>query len=277
MSPTLSFVQFVPEPVLLQSFADGLALPLTAITSLFLIMGLVNIYLYRKNEATADRLQQTPVSAIDSLTDGPVAVSGIARPAADMLDRPTKDGECLAFKRKTQVSHKEVDNNNEGGLDREVSSRTSHSSQEQSTAFYVEDDSGAVLISDEETPTLHLERTDSETEIPDDIEELEQEYHNRDSYSIVTKKVHRYSELLPGDEVFVFGKGHRGAISDGGHEDLEFDIDARITENSETGDFIVTTNDKEWLLDKYTDRIQLLIGIILTVLSIAFLAYIWML
>lgn len=280
MRSAIPYELLVVDPVLLQSIdstVDEHALPITAITSLFLLLGLVNLYLYRSNEATADRLEQTAVSTVDSLADGPAAVSGVARPAADTLERPTTDGECLAYERRTRVKRRSVDNDPAGERDRDVNVQTTNSSSSESTAFYVEDDTGTVLVSDDETPTLYLDPTDTVTETPDDLETHEQRARTRDSYSYVTERTHRYYELRPGDEVFVFGEARRDATGDGGDEENEARTDARITEHDETGDFIVTTNDREWLVDRYTDRVQLVVGLVLTLLSVAFLSYVWVL
>lgn len=251
----------------------------TVVVLFVLVLGLVNIYVNRSKQQTANRLAETDPSDVRSIIPGFVAVSGIARPAGTLLDRPSTDGTCLAYERKTRTKRRTTEANRERGKSNETSIDTTTSTSRDVTTFLVEDETGSVLVSDRDTPTLHLRRTDSITERPSDgdlaerSQDLERTTTRDARTDIVERRIHLH-ELHPGDEVFVYGRATEPA-DEIEVTDVDVDSDLVLTADEDTGDFIVTHHDEEWIIDKYTSNDQLLVGVGVTVLALVGLFVLW--
>lgn len=244
----------------------------TTVVVLFMMLafGLSNIRRWRNNQDRTDRLKETQETTIDKVEPGLTVVSGVARSAGETPERETEDGEYLAMRRRTVKREVTEQRNRERGEMNDKETNTTRTTSNKSVPFLVEDDTGSILISGESTPTLSLRQTDEVTTEPsgDNVR-------TRDHRKYTSSIRRTYQELLPGDEVTVYGE----AVTRAAHEaDEDVDIETKfvLKEDDETGDFTVTHHGKEHLIKTSSSNYRLLIGSLVMVVGGGVLGYVWL-
>lgn len=244
-----------------------------------MLLGAYNIRSWRVQQARAARLEEIDETPIGDVETGLTVVSGVAKPAGETMERETQDGECLAVRRRT-VRHEVTETRNrERGEQNDQEMETKRSTSNSSVPFLVEDETGSILVSADSTPKLRLRETDSVTEHPT-LEEQGEKPLGRvgggKEYLRYTSKTQKtYRELLPGDDVTVFGT----AVNAADHESKEGDeaeTDMVLTNNDETGDFSVTHFDKEHLIERNSSHLLLIGGGLFVVGGATALGYVWL-
>lgn len=264
--------QLIDVGIMLVTLATDEKMAITlAVLFMMAAFGGYNIHKWRKNQDRADRLEETEETTIDTLQPGMAVVSGVAKSAGETKERETKDGEYLAMSRLKVKKEVEEQRNRERGERNEKQTNTTRTTRETSVPFLVEDDTGSVLVSAENTPELSLQQTDKVSEKPsgDSVNTR-----NRRKYTSSIRKTYR--ELLPGDDVTVYGKAVESSNHEG-DEIVDVDTEMVLTENEETGDFTVTHHDREYLITSNRSNVPLYVGSGVIILGVGVLGYIWIL
>lgn len=245
----------------------------TAATLVILTFGVYNIHQWRTTNKRAGQLKAAPEPSIGSAGSGEALISGIARPATETLEREATDGTCLGFERETTTKQYAVERNTERGEDHDRELETVKSSTSEAVPFIVEDDTGSLFVNPTRTPVFELQKTASHTETPSreeqGLEEMTKIGHQRDEQTEIAERQHTYRELLPGDEVVVFGEVTQG---DGSNE---IDTDQQLTDGSSVEKLVISHFPKETVIDRYTKTGPLISGLAIIGIGLVGLAYLW--
>lgn len=244
----------------------------TTVVVLFMMIafGYFNVRRWRNNQDRAERLEKTDETTIDNTEPGLSVVSGVAKSAGETRERETQDGEYLAMRRQSVKREVTEQRNRERGEMKDKETNTTRTTSNKTVPFLVEDETGSILVSGESTPELSLRQTDEVTKKPSGDNVRTRDYRK------YTSSIRRtYRELLPGDEVTVYGETVN-RDDHNGDEDVDVETDMVIKEDDETGDFIITHHGKEHLITKNSSNYLLYVGVIVVVVGIGVLGYTWL-
>lgn len=222
----------------LSEFGMGTLLGVT-----FFAFGSIALYAgvdrYRKSAL----VRNTPTERVQSIALGRTEVVGRCRPAEDEFSAPFSDDDCVY----ASWSIKEY-NPRKGGWD--LSERG-----ETGVPFYLEDDTGQVLVENPADATVSVtetrvtERTVREAGHPDDDIA---EFCERVGVSPTSEADRQYvQEVVPaGAEMYVFGETERLENPEASRSEN----DIRITRDTDTGEFILADDVDYDLADEYREN-----------------------
>jgi hypothetical protein len=118
---------------------------LLAVGAIGLLLGVVLIGLGGKRFQTGQLIKNTSPEKVRSVAIGRTELRGQARDAGVVFDQPFTDGKCLFFSYEVEQYVKERTTDSEGNTETEKKWETT-SSQSLAAPFYVDDDTGQILV-----------------------------------------------------------------------------------------------------------------------------------
>lgn len=251
----------VADPVALQLFPEEGREAITVVVALAFLLGLGAIYAGIRTKRRADRVSGESVTEPGAVTDGTVAIEGTARPADELAEHPTGDGEVIAHETKTRVVETRWDDD-DGSTDPSDGPKQQDQNVRRSTSsdvvpFYLEGETGTVLVDAGDDVRLELTGTESITGDPE----------SPDREDILERQVHKRISLLEdGDDVFVFGRARAGEVEQ---------ADAVVGPDDELDELIVATKDYDAVVEQYSSNVPvaLALGTVTAVASLGLLVY----
>ncbi|WP_439026526.1 GIDE domain-containing protein [Haloarchaeobius sp. DT45] len=211
---------------------------------------------YREDHAVTD----TPVSKLDSVALGTVAVSGTVRPLDDSTTVPVGGEDCVCYDLTVR--------------DHTTTAWSTEFDERESVPFVVDDGNGHVRVdpaaftfdlTDDRTESFEVKSYD---EPPDLVAEFAEEA-DLPSLGMSKDRTFEYEYVAPGDEVYVFG---RATID----ETREDEVAKPVAVEGDVRDALLANKSRDTLQDerKFSLVKSVAIGVVLSTAGLA--AFLWL-